>query len=321
MNRTSEPLIGEPDGNPLDLSARLDVSAELMPLNPDALSDVHTRAASSRSAPYRLLVACAAATVVVALAVGIVGRDATPLEVDSASGDAGASSSPSDSGTSPVPSDGVLVVYDYPNSDDPDLAGEWMTLTTPNWTYQWRGSPDTLPRADTDREETGTARLLTIVDSTGYSPADAAIEAIAEAAAGAPLSELGDNDRPWGDIDRARYVYLTLGRVLESGLASPEQASRLLELLGSVPDVELLEFDDHLVKVTFVPDGGIITIDAKSARPVNSSYTDDTSTLKRYISVTPVVSDKVLTAGVSPSDLSTTSTISPPTSVDGNEPR
>lgn len=320
MNRTSEPLIGETVGNPPDLSARLEASAELMPLNPDALSDVRARAASRRPAPYRLLVACAAATVAVALAVGPVGRDATPVEVDSASGESGASSSPSDPGTSPVPSDGVLLVYDYPNSDDPDQAGEWMTLTTPEWTYHWRGSPDTLPRTDADREETGTARLLFIVDTTRSSPADAAIEAIAEAAAGAPLSELGDNDRPWDDTDRARYAYLTVGRLLESGLAAPEQASRLLELLGSMPDVELLEFDDHLVKVTFVPDGGFITIDSKSGRPVNSSPTDDLSTLKRYISVTPVASDKVLTAGVSPSDLSTTSTISPPTSVDGNEP-
>lgn len=320
MNRTSEPLIGETDGNPLDLSARLDASAELMPLNPHALSDVRARAASSRQAPYRLLVACAAATVAVALAVGLVGRDAAPVEVDSASGDAGASSSPSDPGTAPVPADGVLLVYDYPNSDDPDLAGEWMTLTTADSTYHWRGSPDTLPRTDADSEETGTARLLSIVDSTRSSPADAAIEAIAEAAAGAPLSELGDNDRPWGDTDRARYVYLTVGRLLESGLASPGQASRLLELLGSMPDVEVLEFDDHLVKATFVPDGAFITIDSKSARPVNSSPTDDLSALKRYISVTPVASDKVLTAGVSPSDLSTTSTISPPTSVDGNEP-
>lgn len=292
-----------------ELATQLAEAAKRMPLNPEALAEVRGRAGSHRRVPVRLLVASAAAFLAVVALVGSIGRDAPPVEVESASG----SSAPASN-----PDDGVLLVFDYPNSDDPDLAGEWTTLNTLTGSYHWRGGPDSLPRSEVNDEESRMAQFLDIIDTTGSAPAEEVIGDVVAAAAGAPLAELGSEASQWDDTDRHQYEFGTLARIIESGLATPPQIARVLELLRSVPDVEVQTLDAGIVQVTFTPVGGYLTIDTDRNRPVASCYSGDDTTTKRYLSVTPAVSEEVL-AGSPPADLSTTSTSAPPTA--GEEPR
>lgn len=293
------------------LATQLAEAAERMPLNPEALAEVRGRAGSRRRVPVRLLVAGAAAVLAVVALVGSIGHDAPPVELESASG----SSAPASASN---PDDGVLLVFDYPNSDEPDLAGEWTTLNTLTGSYHWRGGPDSLPRSEVNDEESRMAQFLDIIDATGSAPADEVIGDVVAAAAGAPLAELGSEASQWDDTDRHQYEFGTLARIIESGLATPSQIARVLQLLQSVPDVEVQTFDAGIVRVTFTPVGGYLTIDTDRNRPVASSYSGDETTTKRYLSVTPAVSEEVL-AGSPPADLSTTSTTEPPTA--GDEPR
>lgn len=316
MNRTTDLDIDDMGSTEYELSERLAAAGQLMPLNPDALAEVRGRAGNHRRVPVRLLVASAAAVLAVVALVGTVERDTPPVELESASGTSADGTTPvAGSSSTPAPNDGVLLVYDYPNSDDPDLAGEWTTLNTFDWSYYWRGAPDSFPRSGENREESRMARFLDIIDSTGSAAPDEVIRDVVEAAAGAPLAELGSEASQWDDTDRHQYEFGTLARIIESGLATPSQTARVLEVLQSVPEVEVQTFDDGIVQVTFVPVGGYLTIDVNSARPVASSYSDDSTTTKRYLSVTPVVSDDLL-AHRTPVELSTTSTIAPSTSDD-----
>lgn len=316
MNRTTD-LDDDMDFTDRELSTRLAATAELMPVNPDALAEVRSRAGQRRRMPARLLVASAAAVVAVVALVGMAGRDTPAVEIESASGASSDDTSPAAEST-PVPKDGVLLVFDYPNSDDPDLAGEWTTLNTSEWSYHWRGAPDSLARSGEQREENRMALFLDIIDSTASAPPADVVRDVVEAAAGAPLAELGGEASQWDDIDRRQYEFGTLARIIESGLATPAQMGRVLQVLESVLGVEVQTFDDGIVQVTFTPVGGSLIVDTNSGRPVASSYSGDSSTRKRYVSVTPVVSDDVL-ADRMPGHLSTTSTTTPPASDD--EPR
>lgn len=319
MNRTTDLDIDDMGATEHELSERLAAAGQLMPLNPDALAEVRGRAGKHRRVPVRPLVASAAAVLAVVALVGTVERAARPVHVVFASATSSAGTTPgAGSSSTPAPNDGVLLVYDFPNSDEPEAAGEWMTLNTPDWSYQWRGAPDSLPRSGETRQASGVARLLDVIDSTASAPSDEVIQKVVQAAADAPLDELGDENGPWDDTDRHRYVFETLARIIESGLATPSQTARILQVLQSAPDVEVRILDDGLVQATFTPVGGYLTVDANSARPVASSYSGDSTSTKRYLSVAPVVSDDLLTPQTT-ADLSTTSSTAPSTS--DTEPR
>lgn len=162
-----------------ELATQLAEAAKRMPLNPEALAEVRGRASTHRRVPVPLLVASAAAVLAVVALVGSIGRDAPPAEVESASG----SSAPASASN---PDDGALLVFDYPNSDDPGLAGEWTTLNTLTGSYHWRGGPDSLPRSEVNDEESRMAQFLDIIDTTGSAPADEVIGDVVAAAAGRP---------------------------------------------------------------------------------------------------------------------------------------
>lgn len=298
------------------LPRRLREAAERMPLNPS--DPVHARAVGSERhrGPRGLLAVCAAAALLVVGVAIVSARDTEPIGVEASGSTDGTalayaaaafSSSPwigiersgSTDGTAPLASnvppatdasgepDAVLVTFIYPNAADPEMAGEWAVLNTAGRTYYANGPASRLHQDSISDPNRFREAFETLEETRSQPPADV-IEALVEASAGAPLSALGDEDRPWDDSDRSSFKFTVLTSLLASGMADSDQAADIRRLLKSLPEVTVTPEGVATIVVAYGADGASFAYDASTGQPLRSTTSTDATTDIVYVSVSKV---------------------------------
>jgi hypothetical protein len=295
----------EPTTLERSLHERLHRSAAAVAPGPDALVAIRARAADRRRrSRVTMLVASAAAVALVSVGAVVVTGGDTRTEI--AAGPAGDSNP--DRGRTPaapivsepraaVPDgDATLVIYRYPNATpemiagSPEMGGEWAVLHTGDRSYHANG-PLAQLGAESPSEPSDTAASLALLSTTTAMAAPDALALLLDGTLrGASIPTVAP-DEP----ESARAAATLLG-LLDSGMATPAQASEILRLLESLAGVTTTVAAGQ-VTVTDTTGTMWLRYDPSTGHPLARGFTGAPEGDIEYLSVTAVTAADLLLPG------------------------
>jgi len=270
-----------------ELREKLSAAADLMPLEISANNS--GRHQISRSGRSRVVWLAAAAASVVAL-VGVVAI-------------APNSDSTADTAAKSENLDATLVVFTYPKSDDPGLAGDWAEIHTDTEGWQANGpdfskSSDALRATNADGTPSSLAAEFALAGQVAQRDPARILDDFAQLWSGAPLSSLADNAGPSFDGNtQATYVFDKLTSLIATGRAGPDGAAGVAELLATMPNITVTSNPDGTVSLTNQVEstmvlehlnGATFTYDPTTGHPVRMTSASGPTYWIEYTSVTDI---------------------------------
>jgi hypothetical protein len=290
------------------LPDRLRATAEAMPLDPDALAAVRTRAGNARRRRRGAVTLAGAAAAVALVAGGLVVLD------DRSGDDVTVADGSTDTVVTPAEPDAVLVTWRYavppPGVPSSEIDVIYSRLFTDGVMYHQPGTPEQLG-ADSVRSpaESLVVTFAALGDWRVLPPEQALDELLG-------LSVI-PGASPSGNDPGAR-AYDALTAMLTSGLAGPEEAAEIRRLLEAIPGTTVTDQPDRSALIEHPSFAPPVVYEPATGHPLRTVSRGPLDTSIEFLSVERVVAADVLVPGRGSSNTGGASTTHAPTSTAGH---